>query len=432
LLLKRLKTKDTVKVLLALFIAVLSFFSAANLSEVGNTMGDNISSILVLSALWCLLYSVVKPEPARSARLLRLAAYFLAGTAVGLKLTTAVYAVGLLAAGLALGGSWMQKLKASVVHGGAVLAGVLVASGFWYLKIWGLFKNPIFPFYNDVFDSPYYPSVNFVDVRWIPTSIGRAFLAPFYYAHEQAISSEIPFRDPRLAVVYGLLVVLVIFLALNKFVFKKRRILPRWPKEYTVFWIFFIVAYVVWTKQFSYYRYLIPLELLSLTAITTLLYVLIKKFALATAALVLIIAIITTLTIPINWGRIPWQPTYFGVTEADFKQLQDSTILIAGYAPLGFLVPYFPESSRTIRLESDLSSPTKGTVAMQERIRSAVNQRLQERTKFFGLRADEEQTQAEATFNHFGFKTGDCTELPVYARQNSPSKFRLCSLAEVN
>lgn len=51
---------------------------------------------------------------------------------------------------------------------GPIILFVLIGS-FPYLNAWIIAKNPIFPFYNEFFRSPYYPPVNFSDSRWPPT-----------------------------------------------------------------------------------------------------------------------------------------------------------------------------------------------------------------------------------------------------------------------
>ncbi|HTE57625.1 MAG TPA: hypothetical protein VK694_02690 [Verrucomicrobiae bacterium] len=416
----------------ALFVGILSFFGAGNISEVGNTMGDNLASLFVLGGLLLLLFSFSRPKVWPSQRLVRLAAYFVIGAGVGLKLTGVIYALALLAAGLLVEGSWVKKIKEGFFHGLAIGIGTLLTGGFWYLKLWQLFKSPIFPFYNAVFQSPYYPAKNFEDVRWIPKSLLHAVFAPFYYASKQALSSEIPFKDPRLAVAYTALVVLVGYFVVRKWVLKEKTSLPRWSKPHTAFWIFVVVSFVIWTAKFSYYRYLMPLELLALVAITTAVYTLVPRFTYATAAVVVVAVTITRLTVPIDWGRVSWRPTYFGVSKATFAHLENAAVLIPGFAPFGFTVPYFPESSQAIRIESDLSSPAMGTPAMQNKLRQAVEQKKRQNAPFYALKADEEAVATENTLNHFGFKTRSCQELPVYTRETIPLKFRLCELERLN
>jgi hypothetical protein len=192
--------------------------------------------------------------------------------------------------------------------------------------------------------------------------------------------------------------------------------------------VFMGVSYVMWLKQFGYYRYLVPIEMLSLSLIALLVLGVIRKPLFGYSVLAALLLFIVLQTKAIDWGRIPWQPTYFGVTKQDFDHLVNSTVIIAGRAPLGFLLPYFPESSRTIRVDSDLSSPSAGTDAMQKLMKSRIKQRQQAGSKFYTVRADEEKAQADAILKQFGYIPYGCKEIRTYARQSSPSKFRLCTL----
>jgi hypothetical protein len=429
ILLPRQKIRRWQRLSVALGIGTMSFFGAGNISEVGNTMGDNLASIFVLSGLFLVLYALARSSPWPSARIVRLMGYFMVGAGIGLKLTSVIYAVALLCAGLLVeGGGVKHKLKESFWHGLALGAGVAVTGGFWFVRLWLLFRSPIFPFYNAIFRSPYYPAVNFEDIRWEPHSLTQAVFAPFYYMSRQMLSSEVPFKDPRLAVVYSAFIVLLLYFAIRKWLFTSKPVLPNWSRAHTALWVFVVVSFVVWVTKFSYYRYLIPLEIVAIVALATVLFTLIPRFWYAIAALIIIVGIITKLTIPMDWGRISWRPTYFGVTHATFAHMENATILIPGVAPFGFAVPYFPESSQAIRVESDLSSPAMGTPAMQAKLRAAVEERKRQGTRFYALKADEEAVRGENTLNHFGFKTRSCQELPVYIREASQFKFRLCEL----
>ncbi|CAN5403025.1 hypothetical protein BH10PAT3_BH10PAT3_4070 [soil metagenome] len=430
-LLRRLRFNQYFKKTAAFLIATLSFFGAASTSEIGNSMGENIASIFVLASLLIVLRSFSQKQQGRHVLYIRAVAYFLVGFAVGLKLTAAAYGVGLMLTGLIFEGSFRNRAKNLFIYGCTAFAGLLTSAGFWYLRLWNLLKNPIFPFYNGIFKSAYYIPVNFVDKRWFPKTLGEKIFYPFYFINNKGRSAEIPFRDPRLAVLFTLIIIIML-LTLGRLILKKRLEYNKWPREQVFFWVFLGVSYLVWLKQFGYYRYLLPVELLSLIAIALIIFKLVKNISVASTALVISFVVITLTTSPINWGRVPWQPTYFGVKKADYKQLEDSTVLIAGFAPLGFLVPYFPESSHTIRIESDLSSPSMGTPVMQQYIRAQVNARLRKGSPFYALRADEEATIAEESYNAYNFKTVGCREIPAIVRAQSISKFRLCKLILLN
>lgn len=428
ILFSRLKCRRRMRYLIAMAIAVLSFFGGGNVSEIGNTMGDNLVSIFVLNALLLLLYAINhRALSKRNDKIMRCSAYFVMGMALGLKLTTAIFVVGLFAAGFAMRGTVKQKIIEQLFHGGAFLVGILATGGFWFIRMVQLFNNPVFPFYNGVFKSQYYPAVDFVDSRWVPRDLGNALSRPFDLMSRQAVSAEIAFIDPRLGILAG------VFLGFLAIVLIKKLLNPKWltlswSRPTTAFWVFMLVSYFLWLSKFGYYRYALPIELLSLVAIATLIFSLIRNVLISTVLLAAVFTYITVQTVAIDWGRVGWQSTYFGIAKSDFTRLENATVLISGNAPVGFIVPYLPSTSQTIRVGSDLSSPRMGTPAMQALLQRAVMARRDSGTSFYAIIADEDKKASRKDFTEYGFGVGSCYVLPVYVRAGIPNKIRLCHL----
>jgi hypothetical protein len=434
-LLKRTVTKYWLRFSVSAFIGILSFFGAVTLSETGNTMGDSLTSVLILASLLLVLISIQNTKFRYSPRTIRLAAYLIAGFAVGLKLTNLIYALALVLAGLAIEGSYKYRLRQAFWHTIFLIAGLLVTSGYWYLRMWQLFKNPIFPFYNHLFHSTFYPTVNFVDGRWFPKTLSGKLFYPFTFAHLQSKAADVPFRDPRLAVLYVALVILVIVWTTNKLVIKKPKLLGLWQREHVVFWIFFLSSYILWEKEFSYYRYLMPIEVLSLVAIAMVVYKVIKNVPMATTGLLIIIVVITHLTVPLDWGRIPWQKSYFGPDLNQQLSIANGTVLMGGGNPESFLVPFLPISSRVIRVSSNMTSPNTGTYAEQLLIRKAITKSSNEHQNFYAIETTNEQSYELATFKPFGYKNSSCETLNTYPGEYlfyKTIQFELCKLENIS
>lgn len=420
---------------LALTVAILSFFGAANLSEIGGSMGDNFVGLLVLTSLLLILKSInVGADSWLGETRMRQIGYVIMGLALGLKLTNAPFAVGMLVGGLFIAPRWRAKLTQLFWNGISLFSGFILIGGWWFSRLWSMFQNPIFPYYNGIFQSSFYLPVTFTDKRWIIKSYWQAVSEPYYFTRRSlsTISAEMPFRDGRIATVFILAITLIVFYLIVKYLVKRPKLLGSWTRETKVFTTFYVVSYVIWLKQFGYYRYLITLEVLGPLAIALLIFSIIKNVKLATIGVVLVLVSLTAYVVPINWGRVDWQPTYFGVTKDNFTNLKDATILAGGYAPTGFLTPYFPESSWTIRVQSDLTSPSTGTPAMQAIIKARITQRQQRGSKFYAVRADEDVQLANESFKSFGYKVNSCSALPIYARDDNPSKFRLCTLVHID
>jgi hypothetical protein len=424
-----LKVHRLKKLGISFLVALLTLYGSGFNSEVGTTMGDNTTSIFVLLSLLFLLYSVREKRIFLGPDTLRFLSFLSVGVSAGLKLTNIAYLLGIFVAGYFIQTKPRFRPKKILIDIVAVASGVFLAGGLWFLKIWILFKNPIFPFYNGVFKSDYYPVENFVDTRWTNASLWNSLFEPFSYTEHQAISSEIYFRDPRLAAMFSVLAVVMAYVLYRKFMLKRatnqERILTR---EHKALLIFILISYVAWCVQFSYYRYLIAIELLSLAVITLGIVLLLKKFWLAVAVVTILCTGITLNTIQTSWGRVSWQSTNFGVTKEDFSYMGNSTVLIAGYQPYSFLIPYLPSSSEVIRITSDLSSPAKGTEKMQSLIKDRIETSKLEGKQLYIIVVDEDRVHANRAANELDLQIYNCKELPVIVRHISPNKYRVCDL----
>ena len=126
------------------------------LSLAGTTYYDNIMSVLVLSGLALLITQrdvLARGAPWQAAAVAATAG-FITGSAVGLKLPEAPYALGFAAALAILPGTAKQR---SVRLRPAALPALWACSlftGFWWLKMDHLTGNPLFPYFNEYFQSP--------------------------------------------------------------------------------------------------------------------------------------------------------------------------------------------------------------------------------------------------------------------------------------
>lgn len=420
-LLGRLKLRSVKRLFLSLAVASFTLFGVGFYSEVGTTMGDNTTSIFVLLSLLLLILSVNSKHAFRGLNTYRLLSFLSIGIAVGLKLTNVAFLVGLMVAG-SLIRTHSGLIKRLLQDGTAAAIGIMASAGYWYAKMWLTFGSPIFPFYNGIFKSDFYPVENFIDARWANTSLIDSLLEPFSYTKLQAISSEIPFQSPQLAIMLVGLFAALFYIARLRL---KKRPLPNWSIEHTALFVFVGASYFIWAAQFSYYRYLIPVELLAFPVIALALFLLTRTPLLLT---VLLCLFINVSTIHMNWGRVAWQPTNFGVTKEDFSYLEGSTVLFGGGTPVSFMIPYFPSNVSAIGVGNSLSVPGKATKAMSGLIENKINDGLQRKSPFYGIVVDEERGFAEKVYSHYGFRMGTCKPIPVTVRATTPLQYRVCTL----
>ena len=181
------------------------------------------------------------------------------GLAVGLKLTEATYAMALFGA-IVLFAAPTIRARASAavfyVTGGAL--GAAITGGWWWLAEYQQHGNPFFPFYNNVFQSPYFASIRIGADYLRPTTLMQTLFYPFYWAVDvQKLVWEAPNRDPRFAISY----VAVVIAAIGLFATRGSTSLQvERDRKTKLFLMFFAASYILWQQIFHVYRYLYPLE----------------------------------------------------------------------------------------------------------------------------------------------------------------------------
>ena len=141
-------------------------------------------------------------------------------------------------------------------------AGFALTAGPWMALMVERYGNPLFPYYNDIFRSPWADPVSFSATRFGPTSLGEWLAFPFVMLWKvKDYVSEAEFRDARPALLYAL--ALLAFFAV---MLRRPDVPPCRTGETRSQWrflgVFFLVSFVAWAVVYRIFRYLVPLELL--------------------------------------------------------------------------------------------------------------------------------------------------------------------------
>ena len=404
--------------ILAFVIGAASFFGAGNLSEVGATMGDNSSGIFVLIGLLLYLLSRTKRFNKKYIYLLRWLGFLSVGLAVGLKLTNTPYAIALIVLDLISWNGWRDYLKNIALDGCFMVLGILASFGFWSAYLYKRFHNPIFPYYNTLFHSPYYANVNFTDPRFFPHGLLQTIFYPFFFDVRQHLAAEVYYRDIRLSVLYALIVLLILVCIVLKLLKKK---VTNIPKSTVYLLVFLSVGYILWEYKFSIYRYLIPIEILSLVAIASIIFNFIRRPALSSAIVVGLISIITVLTIPMNWGRVPWQKTFLSAT-FPFSISKNGLIVLAGSQPEAYMVPFMPPTDPVIRIDSSLDYGHNTLV--NSMLNGEISYYFNSHKPLYGIISDTTEAKDYSQFNLVPYHCAPIkTDGPV-----TPEPISLCDL----
>lgn len=356
---------------LPLLLAAVGMCGAGFLSELGNSMGDNMTALLTLSSVYLVLRGWAH-LPAWSAQAVKtvLLAGFVMGLGAGLKPTNVTYAAALCVALLALPASFGVRLGAAFASGCAIVAGMLATAGWWWLAMWERFGNPLFPQFNNVFRSPLAQQFGIIDNFHMPHGVLEALFWPFVFTRNFLRVSEIILKQAILPVLYGLAIVLALTWLAERF--GGKRVQAPLSARARFLLVFGLVAYLAWMKVFGIYRYLVPLELLAPLMAWILVGRIIQRPVAARLAGWLLAATTVVVFPFMTWGHAGWTATGFSAQLPPFAR-PASTIVFTAHAhpPMGWLANFFPADVRVVALGSGFpESP-----AYLERIQAAIAER---------------------------------------------------------
>ena len=348
--------------ILSLGNAAAGFYGAASLTELGTTFGDNLVSIMTLTGLLLLLrwLSADADRPQKS-RFLPACSGAIIGIAFGLKLTVVTYVTGVSLALLTVLLLRRNRTKPLVAFYGCLALGFLAAYGFWGAHLYSDFRNPVFPYLNSVFRSPYYAPENTMDLRFLPRNLEQTLFYPFFLARKNHLASEIQFRDARLALCYAAVILLAGFGLLRRFgraaAPRDRSVGPAPDSNLLFLTLFLAISYLAWQQLFSIYRYLAALELLAPTFLALALARLIHSRSLVLGLSLLLNMGICRSVIPADFGRQKFDDGFLRVRVPPVPGIDRSVILMVNDEPTSYVIPSFPRTTRFVRISSNFLSP---------------------------------------------------------------------------
>lgn len=334
---------------------LLAVSGAAVLPSVGTSFNDAFVAAGIVPALWWMVDSHERRGPWAT----WLPIGLLAGAAAGLKLTAAIYCVGFIAAALVAGP--VRALPARIIALGiGGVSAVAVTAGPWAWYLWQTHGNPLFPYFNQWFQSPDALLHAHKDTRFVPVGWYYKLMVPLHLLVESPRYSESKLADPRLLL--GLIAQAAWAVQWLRCRSRPAGIAP-WPVI-----AFTLVTYLVWLNLYGIYRYVYALELLmSVSFVGVLSGLLPKRFprALMFIALVLVVAV----SHRPSWGR-QWFSA--PMVTVDFPKLEpDSMVLLAGIDPLAHAVAFLPREVPALSLHNNFMSPQVCT-GLQARVEHRI------------------------------------------------------------
>ncbi|WP_218569662.1 glycosyltransferase 87 family protein [Pseudomonas sp. Hp2] len=348
-------------------LALAGLCTGAFLSELGGSMADNTTALPVLAALALVLHAQQRRPAAGPARGAWLLAGTLLGVAVSLKLTNAIYALGLAAAGLAGGEGWSRRFGGVAAMAASALLVFAVLAGPWYWRLWETFGNPLLPQFNGIFQAPMAQPVSVADTRWLPRGVLEWLVWPLLFTFNPWRVSEIALFQSIWAVLYGLALVRLAYWLV------RRRVAPSVRFDALLpLLAFFGVAYLAWQALFSIQRYLVVLELLApLLAWIGCQYVFPARRARLVAACLVGACALVSLGGWNDWGHEPWSREGFAVQAPAMAEPGRSAVLLVGDEPQSWRIPSLPADAAYLSVASNFPE----SAAYAERVAALLARR---------------------------------------------------------
>jgi hypothetical protein len=314
-------------------------------------LGTCCNDAFVAAGILGSLYLLLREDPAADRSVIWCLAGLLAGATAGLKLTAAVYCLGLAGAALAWP-SWRQlpRRLAVLLLGG--IAGFALTYGYWGTLLLHLHGNPLFPFYNQIFHSPDALFAANTDARFVPKGLNDALLVPFRLLAKSRLYSEKDLRDPRL------LLGLIAWPALS---WRAHRSAEHGDASriarLQAIAGFFLVAFMAWSLQFGIYRYAIPLEMLGCLGFVLVLEWLPPQRLESGAVIGCLLAI--AMTFPATWGRSHFTSEFVQVRMPPLPS--GSMVVLSGGSPIAYAVTALPDDVAAISIDNNFMRPDRCT-----------------------------------------------------------------------
>ena len=371
-------TSFRMKELICFGVSLVGMSGAGNISELGTVFSDNLLSLLILLSLLLILSNMKRfwGISLKNRMVAVIIAGFLAGTAAGLKQPAAIFSVGLCAAFFFLELPFIHRFWMSFVFGIGVLVGIAASGGYWLYKMWEQFRNPFFPYFNLLFQSPMATIGDYRDARFIPVTPGGALISPFFFGFAPYKLSEVFFQDLRIPLLYVMLLAAGVHRLAHLFSVHPMAESPPCDPARTSGMRFLlaagIISYLAWMRLFGIFRYALIFEMLAPLGIWMILDRMITKSRTKLATAGVIFALILGTLVPADWGRVPWAEDYFGADIPAIARPEDTIILMTGTSPTSYLIPLFPKEVRFIRIQSYFTGPSSHPNGFDLRMRGIV------------------------------------------------------------
>lgn len=340
----------------------LAVTAPMSISLIGLTMNDWYTAAMVMPALW-LMVRHRGGDTASTATLL--AAGALVGASAGLKLTGSIYAVGLVGGLCLAGGTLRVRMRPILVAMVSMTVAFAATAGPWMWLNYARYGNPVFPYYNGIFRSPWTEAGAVAANPFGPSSAAEWLAFPFMLLWKlEHYVSEPEFRDARPAVLYVLALVVLALAVRRRLASRSVRSQPHsearvdGATSQVMAWRFiggfFLASLFAWAVMFRIFRYLVPLEMLAGMLIAHFVVRLVPTRRAPLVLATILVLVVVTAKFP-TWWRQRFGEHFLAVEMPAVKP--DALVLLVSAQPMSYVLPSFPGDARFAGLVSNFNDP---------------------------------------------------------------------------
>jgi hypothetical protein len=278
--------------------------------------------------------------------------------------------------------------------------------------------NPILPYMNQWFRSPFVDPLPFTAERFKPRDMIEALAYPAFWAFQPtALVSELPVRDARFAIAY-----VASLGTLACYLLRWRTCTSPLDRAGLLLSVFFATAFALWELAFSILRYLATLEVLTGTMVLIALRPLLEqrrlRMPLVIGCTLVGVVVMATAVYP-DWGRMA-SPRPVAVRFPDIEP--DSLVVLLDSSPMAYLAASVPPSIRFVGANNNLIKPGQRSLLSrqaEEMIRTQAG-------PLYGLEDPSEAPGiADQTLNYYGLARRRCSQVVSNLDNDA---IRLCRL----
>jgi hypothetical protein len=328
--------------------AALAFMNPILMQQIGSCFADITTAELALGG-WLLLVGAVRVP--RNSKVVY--AGLILGAASAFKLSNALAAVSAFAMLAMLPLNWRGKIRHVFIYGISLGIGFGAIAAPWGYRLATEFGNPLFPMFNNIFQSPDFPTQSMGNAyRFIPESIGEALWRPFAMLDPtQMVHEELSAPDPRYAILVILAATFIVRWGLRRMrpVSSPRTSLTDSARVLAALGCGLTVNWILWLTASGNSRYALTMACVASAVVVGMLFRLFEAWPKARNYIFAMIFVTQAVQLYMGaeyrWNGVAWGGPWFDLSIPEKLKDERNLYLTLGTQSNSFLAPFLNQDS---------------------------------------------------------------------------------------